>query len=212
MHVKLRKIRNASPRICRHYQEFADFGRSGPQNKRKPPSQLTELSLASACRPVLGSARFTVQGVKVASLYRSQSASRAVRSAPTVRQQELHRRKHTSSGSATSGWGLRHASSVVVELLWPTSRHHGQRLWAAANSLHHATNSGVELPHPGKHCRGRILARGPGDHACSHEDQRRGRRGTSRLHLRAPPVGVSCSSDRGELQHVRVMRPRELQD
>ena len=34
MHVKLRKIRNASPRIWQPYRGFADFGRSGPQTVR----------------------------------------------------------------------------------------------------------------------------------------------------------------------------------
>ena len=34
MHVKLRKIRNASPRMCQLYRGFADFGRSGPQTVR----------------------------------------------------------------------------------------------------------------------------------------------------------------------------------
>ena len=34
MHVKLRKICNASPRICQPYRGFADFGRSGPQTVR----------------------------------------------------------------------------------------------------------------------------------------------------------------------------------
>ena len=77
--------------------------------------QLTELSLASACRPVLGSARFTVQGVNVAGLFRSQSVSRAVRRvspSAVAAVSAAYRRRSEETGNRTPKQNTKRKSST----------------------------------------------------------------------------------------------------